>query len=233
MYLERLERALPEVRRRIDQASARAGRSDGQSITIVGITKGQPLEALHAAAQAGLQVIGENRVQEARDKREVVGDLGLTWHLVGHLQRNKARQALELFTLIHSVDSLRVAEAIDREAAKLGLLASVLVQVNASGEGSKYGFDLESGVSAVRAVSELEHLRVDGLMTMAPFTEDVAVLRRTFSRTRELHERCREDVVKFEGKHLSMGMSNDFEIAVEEGSTMVRLGTVLFGERLS
>jgi pyridoxal phosphate enzyme (YggS family) len=159
--------------------------------------------------------------------------LGLTWHLVGHLQRNKARQALELFTLIHSVDSLRLAETLDREAAKLGLLASVLIQVNASGEDSKYGFDIESALSAVRAISELDHIRVDGLMTMAPLTGDAALLRRTFRKTRELYERCREDVVKFEGRHLSMGMSNDFEIAVEEGSTMVRLGTMVFGERPS
>jgi pyridoxal phosphate enzyme (YggS family) len=232
MYLERLQHALPEVRERIERACETAGRSDAESITVVAVTKGHPLEALHAAASAGLRVIGENRVQEAQEKWDLVGGLGLEWHLVGHLQRNKVRRALDMFSLIHSVDSLRLAEAIDREAAKHGHAASILLQVNTSGEDAKHGFPLASAFDAVRRVGEMEHVRVEGLMTMAPFVNDDAVLRSTFRGMRSLHNRCREELQGYEARNLSMGMTNDFEIAVEEGSTMVRLGTVLFGERL-
>jgi len=231
MYLERLQRALPQVRQHIEAACERVGRSDAESITLVGITKGHPIEALHAARDAGLKVIGENRVQEARNKWEAAGDQDLAWHLVGHLQRNKVRQALQMFRLIQSVDSLRLAEAIDKEAAKLGEAAEMLVEVNASGEEAKHGLPVDDGLSALHEVCELEHVRVVGLMTMAPFTSDEGVLRRTFQRTRQLFERCRDSLEGFEALHLSMGMTNDYEIAVEEGTTMVRLGTVLFGER--
>ena len=231
MYLERLERALPELRQRIRRACERTGRSDADTITLVAVTKGHPLEALQAARQVGLPVIGENRVQEARAKWEAVGKIGLEWHLVGHLQRNKVRQALRMFTLIHSVDSLRLAREIDKEAAKSGHAAAVLLQVNASGEDSKHGLPVQDALQAVRAISELQHVRVIGLMTMAPFSDAEPVLRGTFRQTRLLFERCRDTVERFEGRHLSMGMTNDYEIAVEEGSTMLRLGTVLFGER--
>ncbi len=231
MYLERLERSLPEVRERIAWAQGRAGRSDAGSVTLVAITKGHPVEAMQAAREAGLRVIGESRVQEARAKRMIVGDLGLEWHLVGHLQRNKVRDALELFSLIHSVDSLRLAEAIAGEAREQGRVADILIQVNASGEAAKYGFPIAEGLAFVRQVCTLEHVRVRGLMTMAPLTDDESILRGTFRRTRELYERCRASVENFEGRHISMGMTNDYEIAVEEGSSMVRLGTVLFGER--
>jgi pyridoxal phosphate enzyme (YggS family) len=232
MYRERLERALPELRGQLDRACQRARRSDAASITLVAVTKGHPLEAARAARDAGLKVIGENRVQEAQAKWEVMGDLGLAWHLVGHLQRNKVRQALKMFELIHSVDSRRLALAIDKEANRLGRRASVLVQVNASGEESKYGFSVNSAFGSIAEICDLDHVRVEGLMTMAPFTSDENVLRETFRRTRALFERCRNELERFEGRHLSMGMTNDFEIAVEEGSTMVRIGTALFGERL-
>jgi pyridoxal phosphate enzyme (YggS family) len=141
------------------------------------------------------------------------------------------RQALQMFRLIQSVDSLRLAHAIDKEAARSGEDAAVLIEVNASGEEAKYGFPVEDGEAALREICRLEHVRVIGLMTMAPFTNDEGVLRRTFQRTRQLFERCRDALERFEALHLSMGMSNDYEIAVEEGATMVRLGTVLFGER--
>jgi pyridoxal phosphate enzyme (YggS family) len=231
MYPERLQRALPEVRARIERACERVGRSDADAVAIVAITKGHPIEALHAVREAALGVLGENRVKEAAAKWEAAGDLGLAWHLVGHLQRNKVRQALKMFELIHSMDSLRLAQATDVEAAKLERGVQVLVQVNASGEEAKQGFEVEGGYDAVREICELKNLRVVGLMTMAPLTSDEAVLRETFRRTRELYDRCRDGLAKFEARHLSMGMTNDYEIAVEEGSTMVRLGTALFGER--
>ena len=231
MYLERLQRALPQVRQRIEAACERVGRSDAESVTLVAVIKGHPIEALYAARDAGLKVIGESRVQEARGKWEAAGGQDLTWHLVGHLQRNKVRQALQMFRLIQSVDSLRLAEAIDREAAKRGEPAPVLVEVNASGEEAKHGFPVDEGFSALRELCQLEHVRVVGLMTMAPFTSDDGVVRETFQRTRVMFERCRDGLERFEALHLSMGMTNDYEIAVEEGATMVRLGTVLFGER--
>jgi pyridoxal phosphate enzyme (YggS family) len=231
MYLERLQQALPEVRQRISRALERAGRSGSGGVTIVAVTKGHPIEAMHAAREVGLQVIGESRVQEARAKWSVTGDLDLEWHLVGHLQRNKVRDALELFSLIHSVDSLRLARSIAGEAQKQGRVADILVQVNASGEAAKHGIPVAEGLAFVREVCGLEYLRVVGLMTMAPFTDDEAVLRETFRSTRAFFERCRDNVENFEDRHISMGMTNDFEIAVEEGSSMVRLGTVLFGER--
>lgn len=232
MYLERLERTLPELRERLEQACQRAGRSDADSITVVAVTKGHPLEAIEAAREAGLEVIGENRVQEAQAKWETAGDLGLSWHLVGHLQRNKVRQALKMFELVHSVDSLRLAATVDKEAERLGHRAPVLVQVNASGEQSKYGFSADEALGPITEICALEHVRVEGLMTMAPFTADEGVLRETFQRTRALFDRCRDNLEQFEGRHISMGMTNDFEIAVEEGSTMVRIGTALFGERV-
>ncbi len=231
MYLERLRLALPAVRERIDRACRRVGRADAEEVTIVAVTKGHSLEALRAAAGVGLETIGENRVQEARQKYKAGGDLGLRWHLVGHLQRNKVRQALRIFELIHSVDSLRLGRAIDREAAKLGIRAAVLVQVNASGEEAKYGFPVHDVLPAISELCDMDNLQVLGVMTMAPFTSDEAILRKTFRRTRQLYDDCRDNLVKFEARHLSMGMTNDFEIAVEEGSTMLRLGTVLFGER--
>lgn len=233
MYLERLQRVLPEVRQRITRARERGSRSDDGSVTLVAITKGHPVEALQAARKVGLQVIGESRVQEARAKWMSAGALGLEWHLVGHLQRNKVRDALELFSLIHSVDSLRLARAIASTAEKRGNAVDVLVQVNASGKAEKYGIAASEALPFVREVCGLEYIRVVGLMTMAPFTNDEGILRRTFRVTRQLYERCRDCVGSFEARHLSMGMTNDYEIAVEEGSSMVRLGTVLFGERVT
>lgn len=230
MYLERLSRTLPEVRERIERACERAGRSDAGSVTIVAVTKGHPAEALLAAREVGLQVVGENRVQEAQAKWEGTGKLDLTWQLVGHLQRNKVRTALELFSLIQSVDSLRLAQAIDKEAERRGQAVEVLVQVNASAETSKHGFPVVGGLESVREISGLANLRVVGLMAMAPLTLDESVLRNTFRGTRSLFELCQEKVDRFEPRYLSLGMTNDYEIALEEGSTMVRLGTALFGE---
>lgn len=236
MYEARLREALPEVRERIEAARVRRG--GGDPVTLVAVTKGHPLAAVEAAWAAGLRDCGENRVPELEAKRAELGaravaiDAGLTWHLIGHLQRNKVRRALPLFQLVHSVDSERLAAELSSEGARAGANVPVLLQVNASGEESKSGFGIgDEFVAAAARVVALPHLRVLGLMTMAPFTDDERVLRTTFSGTRELFVRCGREVPGFEAAHLSMGMSNDYEIAIEEGSTMVRLGTVLFGER--
>ncbi len=228
MYEARLRANLPEVRARIERARERA---DGRPVTIVAVTKGHPAAAARAAAAVGLVTCGENRVQELEEKREALGGLGIHWHLIGHLQRNKVRRALPLFELLHSLDSLRLAQELSAEAVRAGRTADVLVQVNASGEATKGGFDVAGGTAPIAAVCALPGLRVRGLMTMAPFTSEEAVVRATFGRTRALFEQCARELGAFHAEHLSMGMSNDFEWAVEEGATMVRLGTVLFGER--
>ncbi|HEY8485051.1 MAG TPA: YggS family pyridoxal phosphate-dependent enzyme [Longimicrobiales bacterium] len=229
MYLERLRENLARVEAQIAEALDRAGRKD--EVALVAVTKGHPPEAVEAAIAVGLRRCGENRVQELEAKVASVGRERVEWHLIGHLQRNKVRRALPLFDLIHSIDSLRLAEELSKEAGRQGREVHGLVQVNASGEATKGGFSPEETVEAVARIVELPGVRIHGLMTMAPFTDDERILRRTFAETRRLFEQCAREVAGFDARHLSMGMSNDFQIAVEEGSTMVRLGTILFGER--
>lgn len=229
MCLERLRQALEEVRQRIDRACERAGRSG--DVTLVAVTKGHPVEVMKGARDAGLRIIGESRVHEAAAKREAVGDLGLAWHMVGHLQRNKVRDALGLFDMIQSVDSRRLARKIQREAERQDRTVEVLIQINASREEQKYGFPVKEAVEVVDEIVQFDRIRVVGIMTMAALTDDSRILRDTFRRARAVFERCRDEVGRFEPRYLSMGMTNDYEIAVEEGSTMVRLGTALFGER--
>jgi pyridoxal phosphate enzyme (YggS family) len=228
MYAARLRENLPRVEDRIARAAERAGHA--ADVRVVAVTKGHPLAAVEAAAGAGIRDCGENRVAELERKHAELGG-PVRWHLIGHLQRNKVRRALGLFDLMHSVDSMRLAAELAKEADRAGRRIEILVQVNASGEETKGGLDVESALDTIAKMVELPTLHVRGLMTMAPFTDDEAVLRRTFQRTRGLFDACARDVEGFDALHLSMGMSNDFELAVEEGSTMVRLGTALFGER--
>lgn len=219
------------MRERIARAAQRAGR-DPADVQVLVVTKGHPPAVLREVAAAGLRAIGENRVGEAEAKRAELGWLGLRWHMVGHLQRNKAARAVRLFDAVESVDSLRLARKLDAERRALGEgKLEVLLQVNVSGEESKGGFQEPEALEEIAAACELGALRPVGLMTMAPLTEDEETLRAVFRRTRELAARCRARIPRFEGCVLSMGMSNDFEIAVEEGSTRVRLGTALLGER--
>ncbi len=217
-----------EVRERIERARQRAGRSD--EVTLVAVTKTHPADAVRAVLAAGVADVGENRVQELEEKVGEVGRAAVGWHLIGHLQRNKAGKAVGLFDLIHSLDSARLAEALSAEAVKRGAEVRALVQVNASGEDTKGGFEPAELVDALGRIVELPGMRVEGLMTMAPFTGDEATLRAAFRRTRELLDDARRQLPGVGGQ-LSMGMSNDFELAVEEGSTLVRVGSVLFGER--
>lgn len=230
MTYDDLPARLATVRQRIAEAAGRAGR-DAAEVGIVAVTKKHPIEAIEAAEAAGLRDLGENRVQELAAKVEALRDRDLRWHLIGHLQRNKARDAVDLADLIHSVDSPRLARKLSREAEEAQRAVSILIQVNTSGEESKGGFEGDGVVEQIAEVCDLPGLRVQGLMTMAPFVDDETILRATFRRTREIAERASDAISGFESRHLSMGMSNDFEIAIEEGSTLVRLGTVLFGER--
>lgn len=217
------------VRERIAAAAERSGRT-ADAVTIVAVTKTYPAATVLSARDAGLRDVGENRVQELAEKVETVGRDAVKWHLIGHLQRNKARRAIQSFDLLHSLDSVRLARELSAAAAESAPVRT-LVQVNASGEESKSGLELSELIEALGTICELPGLRVEGLMTMAPFTDDRNVVRRTFEATRRARDEAARQIPGFRGEHLSMGMSNDYEAAVEEGSTLVRLGTVLFGAR--
>jgi hypothetical protein len=219
---------LEAVQGRIARAAQRVGR-DPSGITIVAVTKGHPLETVRAAVAGGLLDIGENRVQEATEKQEAWPDAPVRWHLIGHLQRNKAKHAIGRFALIHSVDSVRLADELENVAAGQGRTQDVLVQVNVAREPQKTGVHPDEAAALAAHVAALPHLRLQGLMTMAPLTDDEAAIRETFRGLRELRDRLTSHASRL--TVLSMGMSSDFEIAIEEGATMLRLGTVLFGER--
>ena len=212
-------------------AASAAGRLP-ESVSILPVTKGFPSEKLRDIVAAGFHVVGENRVGEAEAKQDMLPDLKVSYHMIGHLQRNKAVAAIRVFDRIDSVDSVRLARRLDAVGTAAECTAfPVLVQVNASGETSKGGLPIEDAIAGVGSICELEGLRVEGLMTMAPIDADERTLHQVFSRVRRCLESCREQIVEFEGTELSMGMSGDFEIAIDEGATQVRLGTVLLGER--
>jgi len=225
-----IARNLEEIQDRIARAAGRAGR-DPASVTLVAVSKTVPASRIEEAIAAGVQVLGENRVQEARGKIETIGRK-VPWHLIGHLQTNKAGLAVSLFEMVHSVDTLRVAQALEREADRQGKRLPVLVQVNISGEASKSGVAPEEAPALLQSVAGMGHLQIEGLMTIPPYAEDPEAGRPLFRRLRELRDRVNAEGLAGEGlRHLSMGMSHDFEVAVEEGATMVRVGTLLFGER--
>ncbi len=233
-YERTLRERLPRVRERVAAAVRRSGREVGAA-RIVAVTKGHPEGAIEAALAAGLRDLGENRVEELRRKAPLFANrAGLRWHAIGHIQRRKAGAAARLASLIHSVDSLRLAERLSRFGEAERRRIPVLVQVNASGEATKGGFavarDLHAALDEIARVTALDGMRVLGLMTMAPFVADETTLRRTFRLTREALGAAAA-AGGFAGRELSMGMSNDYEIAIEEGSTMVRLGTTLLGRR--
>lgn len=218
-----------EVGERIERARARAGRAD--PVTLVAVTKTHPADVVRAAIAAGIGDVGENRVQEMDAKVAEVGRRAVRWHLIGHLQRNKAARAVALADLVHSLDSERLAEALSAAAVEAETVVPCLVQVNTSGEASKYGLEPDGALERIGRMAELPGLRLEGLMTMAPFTDDERVVRRTFAALRELRDDAARQLPGFSGRELSMGMSNDFEAAVEEGSTLVRVGSSLFGDR--
>lgn len=240
-----IEANLASVRGKIAGAAARAGR-DPDEVTVVAITKTFGLEYIQAAYELGLRHFGENRVEEAVEKLPafeewLAGREGPTWHMVGHLQRRKAGRAIQLFDIIHSVDSLRLAERIDRLIQREGREpVPILLEVNTSGEEQKYGFRLhrwpddptqwEDFLQTVEQMLRLKGVRVRGLMTMAPLVEPEAT-RPCFRRLREIRDSLAETFPEADWCELSMGMTNDFEVAVEEGATMVRLGRAIFGPR--
>jgi pyridoxal phosphate enzyme (YggS family) len=224
LYAE-LESRVAEVRSRIEEAAKRGGRK--QSVTIVAVTKTHGADAVEAAYKAGLADIGENRVQEAIAKMGEV-KVPVRWHLIGHLQRNKVK-SLDRFALFHALDSVRLADAANAFGIESGTTVNALVQVNIVGEETKGGFSLSELKENATKLAALEGVRVKGVMTMARLEADESELRRTFSGAREALATLAEHGAQ--ATELSMGMSGDYEIAVEEGATMVRLGTTLFGAR--
>ncbi len=245
---ETIARNIAAVRARIAAAADRVGR-DPAAVTLVAVTKTQPPEAVAAALAAGVADFGENRVQEAAEKMPLVEAAGLRWHLIGHLQRNKARKAAAIFDLIHSLDSVRLAETLDRYVevdAPLHTYGTsrrlpVLLQVNIAGEAQKEGFELAGGLGNrealpgfwedVARILGLQHLDVRGLMTIAPYVADPEQVRPVFRALRELRDELAVRFPAASWQELSMGMTGDFEVAVEEGATLVRVGTAIFGER--
>ena len=220
--LESLRRHLDAVRERIERAAERTGRR-AQDVLLIGVSKTVPAERIRLGVEAGLTALGENRVQEAREKIKILGR-PVPWHLIGHLQTNKVRDGLELFDLIHSLDRLELAREIDRRAGDPGRIVDTLLEVNLAAEPSKSGFPPDAVGPALEAIGGLPHLRVRGLMAIPPIVERAEDARPWFQALRGLAERhgLRE---------LSMGMSADFEVAIEEGATMVRVGTAIFGAR--
>lgn len=222
-----LPERLQDVRGEIARQQAAGGWT--HPVTIVAVAKGFGADAVAAALAAGLADIGENRVQEALDKMAAPGTAGAVWHLIGHLQRNKAKLVPGRFAVVQSLDSSELAVELDRRAQAAGATLRVLLQVNVAGEEQKSGCAPEQAPALARQVAGLAHLRLEGLMTLAPFTDDVAIQRRVFRALRELRDALQQEGVWL--PTLSMGMSADFATAVAEGATTIRLGTRLFGPR--
>ncbi|MEK6589873.1 MAG: YggS family pyridoxal phosphate-dependent enzyme [Nitrospinota bacterium] len=224
-----------DVFQRMKLAAGRAGR-DPESLRLVAATKSVDVHCILEAISAGATIIGENRVQEARGKfKEIYGEQsesirkGVQWHLIGHLQTNKIKYIFDIFSLIHSVDSLQLGEDIQRRAERLGLKIDVLIEVNLSGEKTKFGIFPEKAFNLVKDISRLKNINLKGLMTIPPVSVSPEDSRRYFKMLRMMKDDINREGIEM--KELSMGMSSDFEVAIEEGATLVRIGTAIFGER--
>ncbi|MBN2084470.1 MAG: YggS family pyridoxal phosphate-dependent enzyme [Anaerolineales bacterium] len=230
-----IEDNLHSIQERISAAAGRTQR-DPAGIRLIAVSKGQPAEAIRSAFAAGLREFGENYLEEAEPKIRSL-DPSITWHMIGHLQSRKAKAAARLFPLIHSLDSLSLARKLSRFAADAGTTIEILLECNLSGEDTKFGFPAAEPAAWAELIREwgeilpLPGLAVAGLMTMAPYSENPETSRPVFRRLRELCERARRDLPQADWRELSMGMSDDFEQAVEEGATMLRIGRALFGPR--
>ncbi|MDH5661535.1 MAG: YggS family pyridoxal phosphate-dependent enzyme [Elusimicrobiota bacterium] len=219
---------LEKIEEKIRVKSEMVGRGPGE-ITLVAVTKTVEVDRMEEAIAAGVNIIGESRVQEAKEKYGQVKSR-VIWHLVGHLQRNKAKDAVKIFDLIHSVDSAKLAKEIDKQARKIGKIQKILIEMNVSGEESKYGLTPEEVIAFLQELSVLPNIRIKGLMTMAPLYENPEDSRPHFRKLKELGKEVKaRNIENVEMVYLSMGMSNDFEVAIEEGSNMVRIGRAIFG----
>lgn len=228
MAYEYIKENLRAVNARIAAAAKKSGRS-AEEITLVAVSKTHPAEVIKAAVEYDASDIGESRIQEAEPKISSLGGIA-RWHMIGHLQTNKVKKAVRIFDMIQSVDSMKLAEEISRQAGEINKSVDCLIELNSSGEESKYGVRPDKLINFLKRAYSLENINVAGLMTIGPFVEDEDLIRAAFRLTRELFLKGRE-IVGESFSTLSMGMSDDFEIAIEEGSTMVRVGTAIFGPR--
>jgi len=201
---------------------------DSADIILVSVTKQIPVELILEAINNGITVIGENRVEEAKAKKEKLPK-NIAIHMIGHLQTRKVKDAVRIFDLIHSVDSVKLAQEIDKRARVINKVQDTLIEVNISGEESKYGFELDNAITSIKEISTLENIKIKGLMTMAPFVNDSELTRPIFKKLRELRNQIEQkNINNIEMRYLSMGMSQDYIIAIEEGSNMVRIGSAIF-----
>jgi pyridoxal phosphate enzyme (YggS family) len=222
---------LTVIRKQIDAAAAACGRNSAE-ITLVGVSKKQSVEKMRQAIDAGLTDLGENYIQEAVDKIEAIGKPSACWHFIGHLQSNKARFAVQYFDLIHTVDKIKLAKEIDKQAKKIDKRQKILLQVNIAEEETKSGAGAGEVVELAQAVTQFDHLELQGLMCMPPYSDDPEEARPYFRHLAGIREQIVASGVNAEAmRHLSMGMSHDFAVAIQEGATLVRVGTAIFGSR--
>lgn len=227
----RLITSLKNIQEQITQAAAASNRNPDE-ILLVGVSKRQSAAKVMAAANAGVVIFGENYIQEAMDKIETLKEVKAAWHFIGHLQTNKARFAVKYFDMIHTVDTLKLAREIDKQAQKIGKIQKILIQINISRESSKSGAQANDALTLAKDISVLENVAINGLMGMPPFFDDPENARPFFRELARIKSKIQdENIPRVLMTHLSMGMSGDFKAAIEEGSTMVRIGTAIFGER--
>jgi pyridoxal phosphate enzyme (YggS family) len=233
MQQELLIAQIAEVQNRIARAAERVGR-DPASVTLVAVSKTRPLEAVQMAYQAGITNFGENRVQEALPKIEAFHPSSLRWHMIGHLQSNKANKVAGAFDCVQSVDSLHLAQTLSRYAAahSPNVRLPIFLQVDVAGEVSKEGMTIEDTPELARQIAQLPALQIEGLMTIAPLVQDAEDVRPVFRALRKLRDRLRDELPEYSWQQLSMGMTDDYQVAIEEGATIVRIGRAIFGERV-
>ncbi|MCJ7773929.1 MAG: YggS family pyridoxal phosphate-dependent enzyme [Desulfobacterales bacterium] len=205
---------------------------DPESVQLVAVTKTKPADMIKKAIEAGITIFGENYIQETREKFNILANYDVSWHFIGHLQTNKAKYAVRMFDLIHTVDSLKLAVELDKQAEKMGKKQEILIQVNIGLESSKSGVTEHETFDLIKNISPLENVSIKGLMTMPPFFDQPEKVRPFFAALRELREKIIDlTIPNISMKELSMGMSGDYEVAIEEGATLIRVGTAIFGER--
>lgn len=225
-----LKENLQEIECKIQEACKRSNRAR-EEIVLIAVSKTKPVSMLKEVYDLGIRDFGENKVQELSEKHSQMPS-DITWHLIGHLQRNKVKQIVDKVALIHSVDSIRLAETIEIEAAKKNVIVNILLEVNVAEEESKFGFKVDEVLSAVEQIATFPHIRIKGLMTIAPFVENPEENRSVFAHLQKLSvDIARKNIDNVSVNILSMGMTNDYEVAIEEGATMIRVGTGIFGER--
>ena len=226
-----MKKRLDQIKERIQQAAESCGR-DPNSIQLVAVSKTIAPDRVQKALEVGVTILGENYVQEARDKFQALVQYPVSWHFIGHLQSNKAKYAVRLFDLIHSVDSLKLARELDKQAANVDKIQPILIQVNISGEETKSGIAAEETIDLIKEISQLKHVSIRGLMTMPPYFNQPEKVRPFFAALRRLRDDIQDRCISnMSLEELSMGMTGDFEVAIEEGATLVRIGTAIFGER--